>query len=161
MPAATLIASQWQITLGGVALLTFDDCLADELQMSWQASGESASVAGAAFAVQKTFGNAINSITVPLVRIFDTMAQARAALLALVRALPDAVADCVIDNAEGESCILRAARITAASPRIEEGNRIACEFTITGGKLDTGADSSAELGDTAPLDGSAGDTGDL
>lgn len=166
MESGTLIASQWRITHGSGdaarVLISFEDLCSAEIGFSWHASGEAAGVAGAAFAVQKTYRNAENTITIPLVRDFDTMAAARAHLLALVASLSDAVADTVIESAEGGSYTLRAARITSANPRIEEGRRVACDYVIAGGKVDSGEDSTDELGDTAPLDsGDGGDTGEL
>ena len=119
-------------------------------------------MAGAANAVQKSFRNVSNSISFSLLREYETTAAARAALLALAAAIPDGVADAVIESADGESYTLRAARITAAEPRIEAGRRVACDFSLTGGKLDTGTDSTDGLGDTAALDSAEdGDTSAL
>lgn len=154
--------SQWRITHLGVVRLDFGDYMASEVKMPWQASGETAAVARAANAVQKTYGNAVNEIEFDRLRPFTTAAAARDAMMAHNAALSGDVGDAVIESLSGATFTLRGARFARVNPRIEDGSRFVCDYTLIGGKLDGATESTSDLGDTAPLDMAlAGDTSGL
>jgi len=159
-----LLASQFRVTHLGVVRVDFGDAGRQEIKMPWQASGETAPVARAPFAVQMTYANAVNEITFDRVLAFDNSFEARNAMLAHNAGLSSDVGDAVIETLDGDTYTLRGARLTSVSPRIEDGCRFVCDYTLTGGQLDGGTTSTTDLGDRMPLDvrsALAGDTSSL
>lgn len=146
-----ILESTWRITFGSLVLLDFEAHMTGEVKMPWEAQGESVARPNAAYQQQVAYGNAVNGIEFSRLIAFDAAHEARDYLLAHNAALPTAVADAIIESLDGAIYTLRGARLTAVSPRIEDGCRFVCDYQLVGGKLDTDGDPSAELGDTAPL----------
>jgi hypothetical protein len=146
------LSSGWRITHLGVVRLDFGDLMLAEVEMPWQAEGSTEPVARAQFAVQMDYANAVNEISFSRSIEYASAGPARDAMKAHNAALSGAVGDAVIESLNGSTHTLRGARLSAVSPRLEDGRFFACDYTLTGGQLDSGEDSTAELGDTAPLD---------